>query len=238
MGLLTFATMQEQVRQNLGGRTEKDALIMTALRIAQVRLARAYGYEELFATPDTVTIDTTGTGNELTDATLTLPSNIRKLYTLSIVEDSTFRKLEAMSVVEWEEKVSTPEIYGRMKPARYVQRNFTVTLDRAPDDEYTIRRVYSTWPTDIALNGAGDAPSSSTAVSDLDNKDDLLITYATVWCFLTLRQREDANYFFSIFKEMTGGAIEFDDERPDLTQDASSHDLGVPPYTMPRFGRK
>jgi hypothetical protein len=235
MGLLTFSEMQSQVRSMLGGRSDQDALIMRGLQFAQHKIARKFEPEELL-TVDTTTVTNTGTGNELTDATITMPSTLRKLHSLSIVDTSKVTKLIRVGADKWEELIGDVTVQGTGQPSHYVLYNKTVILHRVPDQTYTIRRFYSNWPTEIVLNTAGTSPSTTTATSDLDHKDEIIVTYATVWCYLALGNREKANYFFSVFQEMVGDAESFDILEPDLRISSSSQDRSIPDHTVPTFG--
>ncbi len=235
MGLLTFSEMQSQVRSMLGGRTTQDALIMRGLQFAQHRIARLPGFDELFVA-DSITITSTGAGNEITDSTVTMPSTLRKLHSLSLIESSKTSKLEQIGADKWESVIGAQDTYDRGRPVRYVLRYQTVSLWRVPDQSYTLRRLYSVWPTEIELNAAKDAPSDTSAVSLLDHKDELIMVYAVVWCYLTLGNREKANYYFVIFKDMLGQAGQFDIVKPDLSIASSPVTEVVVDHTVPTFG--
>jgi hypothetical protein len=237
MGLLTFSEMQSQVRSMLGGRTDQDALIMRGLQFAQHNIAKVFHFEELF-TDDTTSVSDTGDGNEITDATITMPSTLRKLHSLALVKTTHTVKLDRVGADKWEEIIASTEVYSRGEPSRYVMRGKTITLWRVPDATYTIRRLYSIWPTEIVLNTAKDAPSTTTATSLLDHKDELIITYAVVWCYLALGNREKANYFFVVYKNMLEEAGTFDIAKPDLSIASSKPDEIYVDHTVPTFGRR
>ncbi len=235
MGLLTFSEMQSQVRSMLGGRVDQDALIMRGLQFAQHRIGRVFHFEELFVA-DEVDIEDTGDGNEVTDATITMPATMRKLHSLTIMESSKSDKLQRIQADQWEKFIGDTSEFDRGRTSNYVLRGKTVTLWRVPDDTYTIRRLYSVWPTEIVLNEDKDAPSTTDAVSLLDHKDDLIITYAIVWVYLALGNTDKANYFFVVYKDILKESGAFDVTEPDLTIASFSSDTIVSDHTSPTFG--
>ncbi len=237
MGLLTFSEMQSEVRSMLGGRSDQDSRIMRGLQFAQHRIAKVFEPDELL-TNDTVTLTNTGTGNELTDATITMPSTLRKLHSLSIVDTSSTSKLIRVSVDRWEDIIGDVTVQGSGKPSHYVLYNKTVVVHRYPDVTYTVRRMYSNWPTEIVLNTEKTAPSTTTQLSDLDHMDESIITYAAVWTYLGLGNREKANYFFSIFKDMVGVNDGFNISEPDLSIHSSTPRRTIDDHNVPQFGRR
>lgn len=234
MGLLTFSEMQSQVRSMLGGRTNQDALIMRGLQIAQHRIARDFNFEELF-TEDETTVDDTGDGNELTDSQITMPATMRKLHALVLIDSSNPMKLVGLSRQAWESMIADTTVFERGRPSHFVLDFKTITLWRVPSQEYTIRRLYSSWPTEITLNVGKDAPSTTTALSDLDHKDDLIITYAVVWCYLAINNRERANFFFQVYKDQLEAAGAFDKSQPATSISGMSSVEQSADYSVPTF---
>lgn len=80
---LTFAEMQAQVKVGLGGRSDKNDEIKTAINIAQEYVSRDFSdYEELYASPDYSVLTDTGVAS--TDKIISLPTNARDIKTLVI----------------------------------------------------------------------------------------------------------------------------------------------------------
>ena len=235
MGLLTFSEMQSNVRTMLGERAQKDALIMRGLQFAQHRISRIFAYEEAFKT-DEVTVDDTGTGNELTDATITMPDTMRKLYAITIVDDTNITPIIGISKVQWEQKIADTTVFSRGRPTNFVQFFRTLYLWRVPSQEYTIRRMYTSWPTEITLNEAKDAPSNTTTKSDLDHKDEMLILSAGVWCYLSMNNRERANYLFVVLKGLLEEAGIFDNDQPATAVAVTKSVESFADHTVPTFG--
>lgn len=229
--------MQTEVRGMLGGRTDKDALIMRGLQFAQDTIAKLYNFAEL-QTDDTVTLSSTGDGNELTDATISFPITMHKIHGLGIQESDRVIPLDGINVGLWEQLIGDSGSYGRGKPDRFFQRHQSVTVWRPPDSTYTIRRVYDNWPTAIVLNTAKDAPNDLNAVSDLDHKDDLIIIQATVWAYTSLNNREQANYFFAIFKDKIGIDSIDEQSKPVTVQSTTRTIPTSTDHTVPIFGGK
>lgn len=239
MGLTTFAQMQADVRSMLGGRTDKDSIIMRGLQFAQVRISRIFHFEELF-TSDSVTLQNTGSGNELTDSTIAMPSTMRKLHSLVLTTETSPVPLKGLSSERWEKIVRDPTYYGRGKPDLYVLRYHTVIVYRPPDGTYTLNRLYTKWPTPIVLNVAGDAPLNDTDVSDLEQKDDLLTLSAAIWTALHLGidYREQANYWFSILRNDLKDAGAFEFSKPDTVISATPRSYVEMDHSVPSFGDK
>ena len=237
MGLLTFSEMQSQVRSMLGGRADQDSAIMRGLQFAQWRIANIFSFEELFV-EDTSTVNNTGAGNELTDATITLADNIRKVYALSIVESTRIVPLIGIPSIEWEKFVGATEIYSRAEPTNFVIRYKTVTLWRVPDATYTIRKVYTVWPTEIVLNAEKTEPSTITAITLLDHKDEMIIEYALVYVYKTVGNLDKANYHFTVYKDMLAEAGVSDKIAPTISQSSTSNTVPkTTDYLIPTFGR-
>jgi len=239
MGLLTFSEMQEQVRSMLGARSDKDATIMRGLQFAQWKISRIFHFDELY-TQDEVSLSNTGSGNELTDATITLPSTTRKLHALVLVKDTQNIPLKGLPSERWEKIISDPSTYDRGEPYAYVVRFRTCYVFQVPDTDYTLKRLASYWPTEITLNDDKDAPSSTTATSDLDHKDDLIVLAATVWTALNLGKdyRDQANFFFTVFKNTLQEAGAFEESKPGIVNSASPDVILAPDYLIPTFGAK
>lgn len=227
--------MQEQVRSMLGERTDKDALIMRGLQFAQHRVAKHFDFGEL-QVDATIAINTTGTGNELVDSTVTFDTTLHKIHGLGIQEDSRVTPLVGINANRWEQLIGDTASYDRGRPSLFFQRYNTVVVWRPPDQAYTLRCVYDRWPTEIILNGAKDAPSTTTATSDLDHKDDLIILRATVWCYIALNNRERANFFNAIYKDELAVDAEDTRSKPTTTQATSKQTEVISDHTIPRFG--
>jgi len=235
MGLFTFSEMQSDVRSMLGGRTNQEALIMRGLIYSQWRIARIFHFDEQFVN-DEVTLTNTGAGNEVTDATITMPTGTRKIHSLSIVDSTRNSKLMQIGADKWEEVIGATDSHGEGEPSKYVQYGNTVIVWRVPDGTYTVRRLYSVWATEIALNAEKTAPSDTAAVSLLEHKDDLITMYATVWCYLTMGNREKANYYYVVFKDMLGEAGVDDLQKPDLVIASSTPNVQIYDHSVPFFG--
>ena len=218
MGTMTLSEMKVEVRAAFGGanNTSMDSRLTSLFNLAQTRLARKHDFEELKTRGDlgpiVITADPTA------DMTIALPTSprIRQLYTIVLVDGTNSRKLTQVTNKEWETRIPYGEEFSTGRPDIYKRWGDTLYLWRVPDAVYQLRSHYSTWPTAFSTD--------ETVTSDLDDKDDLLITLVDIWAATSLDRPDRANYFWAIFKSMYEEAFQQSIYQADL--DGSGKALG------------
>ena len=203
MGTLSLTDLKAEITASQGNRTDIASRLTRVLNLSQTRIARIYKWEELEAT---ITSKSTVAGNRYVSLS---DLNIREILSVVLVDGTNSRKLSGRIYRQLDQVSPYPEANPTGKPEVYSYFGKQLEIYRRPDAIYSLRIRVSNWPT--ALSDA-----SPSATSDLDNKDDMLIALSNSWLFLTLGKSEDANKWWSIYRQMLTSAIAEEGESPDL----------------------
>lgn len=210
MGTLTLTELKAELDVFMGDRDDTDSRLVNALNIAQIRIARVRDWTELQAT-DSGTLSYTGV--VATDKIMAVPTGLKDLYSFRIDDPdsrSNSRKLQYCPFRQWDRAIPAPEALSTDVPTLFTLWNENFELYKIPDQSgypYEIR--YSKWPTDFA-------DASPSATSDLNKKDDMIITLAASWLYMSFREMEEANRLWSIYRNMANDAADEDVESVDL----------------------
>jgi len=194
MGSLTQDELKAEIRAALGNSTELDSRLTTILNISQTRIARLYDWNEL---QEIDSGSLSYTGNASTDKFHTLPASLRKIHSFRLLKGTSNispQRLEFIQPAKWDSIIPDSEYYTVGEPTAYTIWKNRAELWKIPDAAYAYEIRYSLWPTDFDS-------AIGTQKSTLDHKDDLLIMLSTSWAFATLREMEEANRWFAIFKD-------------------------------------
>ena len=206
MGTLTLDEIKTEMRSSMGGRTDLNSRLTVVINLAQMRIARKHRWEELEA----LFTNTTGfTSTPASDKYLTLPSNVRDIYSVRLIDSSNSRKLIRVPNRSWDRKIPEPEYYSTGRPTLYTLRRNIMEFWKVPDAAYNLEAFGVTWPTAFT-------DASPTLKSDLDQKDDMIITLAMSWIFMTLRNKDEATKWWGIYANMMKDAVGEEIEKPDL----------------------
>jgi len=181
MGTLTLTQMENEIRYNLGGRTDLDSRLVTFLNWAQTEIARQYTFREL---QQTDTTKTTVDGQDYIAA----PTGIKDLFSIRLLDGTSSRKLIYVPDRTFDALVPKPDEYTEGRPSHFYVWGGNFYLWRIPDDAYSTRIRYSSWPTD--LSGSGDT-------SDLVKLDEALVALATAKAFDSVDADEKKIYRWS-----------------------------------------
>lgn len=192
MGFLTKAELREEVKATLGNRTDiTDTRIDRFVHLAQIKMARAYDFEEL----ERFTVFTnTYTGVPADDKFLTLDEDIRRIYSLRCADSAAgfrTRKLEYFIPRVFDTMMPEPEYYATGMPSAYTVYTRKFEFWKVPDKEYQFPTRYSIWPTEMIED---DDTSSFT------NKDDLIVLMAAVIGNESVGRGEEADRLWKIFQ--------------------------------------
>jgi len=245
MGTLTAGDLLTEIDRNAGRRStgpdsvDNAGYLQSIRRIidqVQVSIARTYDFSELKKV-DSVTVSVTGT--PAVDAVYTgLPANIRNVFSLVRQETGgSGQKLTYIPQREWDQKIGSPaELITGSVVAYTIWNNSSGALQvewyRVPNEAFTLVRRYTLWPTPI---GETNNPS------DLDNKDDLIIAWASEWLLRSLGELTDATEWKKTRKELLQAAIEDDSSKPDISfipRGASDNINAAPVYWKDPFVRR
>lgn len=183
------------------------------LNLAQTRIARLKDWEELQV------LDTSSLSTVADNKFVTAPTDIRKIYSLRLIDGSNSRKLVRKQQRLFDQKIPYPERYASRRPVFYIYWSGKFEFYPVPDAAYTLHLRYIKWPTALT--------TGSDVASDLDQKDDALINLAASWGFASLRNAKDANHFWNIYKNIINEAAGEDVEGPDIDRVPDTND-GTP----------
>jgi hypothetical protein len=149
------------------------------------RLARAFDFHELNAIQENaVTVASvkryplvTGTNN----LGLVRPKDI---HSISLINGANSRTLIRWRPRKFRKFFPRPENYATMRPDIYVRFGNSIDLFKVPNDAYTLHIWYPQWPTPF---------TTSSQVSDFENKDELLISLTVMETYLALEEYQDAS---------------------------------------------
>ncbi len=179
---MTRLEMQVEIRDNIN----RDASGFSASKInnrinwAQDYLSDLHTYEEMRET---------FTGATVADQRkYGFPPRMKDIFSMTFQDGAGSRKLTYAQARNFDEKIPRPLTVGTGRSEYYVDYGVNFELYRIPDAIYTLILRASIYPTDL---------SSDSAESDLKRKDNLIISIATVFCFWSLKEVEDASYWGS-----------------------------------------
>ena len=214
---LDLTAFREEVNAATGTRDDlTTARIDRALNLTQERVARSHRWEELQSLQaGTLTFS----GTLATDKFLTVPA-VRKVYSFLVIHvtDEKVNKLIRLSQPDWDKKIGVTNFFSTNMPTHYIK--FVNKFEMFPiiDKEYTYEIRADVWAT---------ALTTASQNSDLDRKDDILISGAVSYLFTTLRMLEDAGRWFNIYRNQLISAGVEQDTNPDLVQAGMIQDDGL-----------
>jgi hypothetical protein len=232
MGTLTYTQMDTEMLAALAGRGDISAERREVfLNLAQLRISRLRNWSEL----QTLTRgNLTYTGTALTDKFVAVPTRYKSTTSWVIADPSDLKdakKLERLTPGQMDERVPVTDDLTTGHPSVYQVWADSFELWRVPDKAYTQIHKHTLWPADLDK----DTPSVK---SSLDNKDDMIITLAVSWAFLTLRQNEDAARWWNIYRNMAAAADIEEADKPDyVIKPASEVGLTTNNYWQDPFVR-
>jgi hypothetical protein len=172
--------MEDEIRGNLGNRTDLDSSLVNYINFAQDMMARQYDFEELeIALTDA-----------FTHALATWVPTIRpkSIHSLRLIDGSNSRKLQFIPHRLWDEILPDVASYSEGRCTHYTLFNATIEVYPIPDSAYVRKTRYSGYPTTLL-------DASPALTSDFIKKDDIIICLATSWAFRRLGNIEKMNFW-------------------------------------------
>ena len=201
MGTLPRSELVEELKGFFGNRDDiTDSRYIRWLNLAQTRIARIHGWEEL---EEESSLSTTANSK-----TISIPSNTRKVRSVVLIDGTSSKKLTGYLYKEFDKHIPYPEALSTGRPTIYTHWKGQLELWKIPDAVYSVKMRRTFWPTAFT--------SSSDVASDLDEKDDAIIMLAASWGHLSLRNTEDGTKYWRIYTRLINEAIGEDVERPDV----------------------
>jgi len=211
MGTLTLGSIRSQIKLALGNREDLDAHINDLINTCQMRLARFFDFEEMISLDD---FTVAYTGDNLTDASISLPTYTRDVHSISVIDGDTYYVVAPIDRRTWKDRYFNAIVSGTTsRPTQYCIFGSTIEIYPAPDQAYSAKLRRSKWPVDL---------KTDESTSELNQKDDLLIALTICWTLYHLNNTERANAYWAVFKSMVKEAIDSQTVKPDLYQKLDS----------------
>jgi len=211
MGTLTLGSIRSQIKLALGNREDLDAHINDLINTCQMRLARFFDFEEMISLDD---FTVAYTGDNLTDASISLPTYTRDVHSISVIDGDTYYVVAPIDRRTWKDRYFNAIVSGTTsRPTQYCIFGSTIEIYPAPDQAYSAKLRRSKWPVDL---------TTDESKSELSQKDDLLIALTICWTLYHLNNTERANAYWAVFKSMVKEAIDSQTVKPDLYQKLDS----------------
>jgi hypothetical protein len=211
MGTLTLGSIRSQIKLALGNREDLDEHINSLINTCQMRLARFFDFEEMISLDD---FTVAYTGDNLTDASISLPTYTRDVHSISVIDGDTYYVVAPIDRRTWKDRYFNAIVSGTTsRPTQYCIFGSTIEIYPAPDQAYSAKLRRSKWPVDL---------TTDESKSELSQKDDLLIALTICWTLYHLNNTERANAYWAVFKSMVKEAIDSQTVKPDLYQKLDS----------------
>lgn len=205
-GTLTFSDIKDEVVRALGNRTDFDsARLLRIINLAQMRIARVARWEEL---EHLFERSTDITSSAEADRFIPIPTLVRDVYSLMLIDGAYSRKLRRLSVNSIDRKVPMPDYYARRRPRSYILWRENFEVFPVPDAVYLLRARAIVWPTKFS--------GADGQVSDLDQKDDMIVALSISWAFQTLKMFDESSKWWTVYKSLLSDALVEESENPDL----------------------
>lgn len=223
MGALALSDFQNEVFAGLGNRGDISiGRIVTALNLAQSRIARSYDFSELATTQFA---QMNFTQNPAIDKYLVPPPNIKTLHSFVVLDTSAgasslgqSRKVTEKPWRWFDKRYPAPEFIPPGWPEIYARWGNIIVMTPSPFLQFTAMMRLTVYPTPFRSDAL-------IQVSDFENKDDIILCYALGYFYKMLGRADRAVYFEGLAKEQLDEAIEKDDFRPDIEVSRDSVDL-------------
>lgn len=210
MGTLTTSQLEDEIRSALGGRTDLDSRLDRFINLAQVKIARTHDFEEMErVTASAFSYTATPADDKFFDLSNKTGASVRKIRAFRLLDDSNSRKLRYIPPRRWDKEIPEPEWYSTGRPSIFTKWRGKLELWKVPDSAYSCELRYSIWPAALSTSTPG-------GLSNLDNKDDLIIYLSVSWAFASLGKTEKAREFWRFYRNGMNDAIGEDVVEPDL----------------------
>lgn len=211
MGTVNLSSLILLTRRFFANRSDMtDEIITDHLNLAQEQIAKEYDWEELDAT---LTGNLTITSTIKDDKFFTIPTTVKEITSFRLItSDGRSRKVQSISVRNFDADIPEPEYYARNIPQRYCVHASKIEMWPVPDIAYEYIIRTTNWPTAFA----GD----TSVFSDLDRKDLPLIYRTASIMYDALGEYEKAKRFFNIYNSLM---------KKDVSEEVSMPDRNIMP---------
>lgn len=219
---LTYKQMQNEALDNVA---KSGVLTLQSGTQLNTRMANWVNRGQLWLSRrvDLLNYDLTS-ATVLGQQTYSFPSNLRRSYSMRLIDGLNSRKLSCTMPWEMDRKVPYAPALTTARSWFYVpyKETFTFQLFPIPDNVYTLELRCSLYPNDLV---------SDNDVSQYQNCDDAIIAYATMFAFRWLQESSDAKEWelygdeiVAMIKDNSDDAHRYVDWSPG-PEGFSSHDI-------------
>lgn len=179
---MTADAIIQEIRANIKRTSDgvSDSRIMQWVNWSQGQVADWHTYEEMRKKYTANTVD----GQK----SYGFPTNTKDIYSLTLQDGASSKKLIYVHPREFDTKVPRPEQTTERSSTYYLDYGVNFELYPIPGKTYVLNLRCSVYPTDFSL-------ATTSSSSTLLRKDALISAVATMFGFLSLREIEDATYW-------------------------------------------
>jgi hypothetical protein len=166
--------------------------------------------------------------NTALDKYITFPQ-LREIYSFKVIDGTRSRRIKQVPQRLWNRIVPAPQEYARQElgPSHYtIWSNTAIIWPLVNRADVAIEAWHTVWPLDFS-------DSDLTAVSQFNQKDEILIELALVYAFNSLSKQDEAQAHWSRAKPLLAEAMNMDSHKPDLDIDPSLGDQELGQQGLP-----
>ena len=172
------------------------------LNNAQRRLARYWNWQELVSRQDAASILAGIKSYPLETGTNNLGLyRTKDIISVTLIDGANSRSLKRLSTKPYFKRFPRPENYAQARPWVYIRYGNNLEFFQIPNATYTMQILWSRWPVDF---------TTGTQTSELENKDELLITAGVLETYLALEEYQDAATWMARLKGQLEDAVGVD----------------------------
>lgn len=220
MGIYTLTQLIGEVQAGLLNRSDLSAdRCTTAINFAQNRISRKHDFKELKGFHNSSTQVTSSAFN---DKFVPLAPYVKHVHTIVLRDNTNSRKLVEKPWRFFDKMWPMPEALGRSRSQVYSRWNQSLILYPVPDGVYSLFGRVTSFPRPFNLALAPNA------VSDYEQKDDLIIELACAYLWRSFGRPDRAEEYFQDANRSFMEAVKQDTDMPDLeiNIDVDTQNLG------------
>lgn len=175
---------------SVSGTTLQDR-VRTFLNWGQKRIARFYSFHELNKLITNAVTVADLKRYPLVSGTAALGLvRPKDISSIRLIDGAYSQKLTRRSTRWFDTKYPRPENFSTGRPSLYIRDGNFIEFFKIPNDAYTLYIRYPQWAVDL---------TSTSQVSDLEDKDQLIVTTGVFETYFALEEYEDAKIWYAKF---------------------------------------
>jgi hypothetical protein len=192
---------------------------------------RKFDFEELETREEFTLTHTSTAATDRFFALSNLTTDFKKIYSIVVIDGLSSHPVRKRSPRQWDKVAPRPEASPiTNRPQFYVKFQKKIEWYPIPDQAYTMQFRGVKWPTKFT--------ATSTTQSDLNEKDDLIISFALAYAYRRLGEYDRARRMMQDAKEELGEGIDEETYDPDLELKPLFENEVFPDYDKDPFIRR